>query len=155
MCILYIYVYLGKYTMYAYMGSCKQFLKTSAVGWVCGSSGFKCLSPEVVSWFFKSQHFAGICTSGVQFFPLPAASELVKLFQIVCMKHLIFNLRYSDVTSVNPRAWNLEAWFSMFSFATLASNLELEQVADLLMKMLQLCHVEPTPELRGGLRSCK
>ena len=65
------------------------------------------------------------------------------------MKHLIFNLRYSDVTSVNPRAWNLEAWFS---FATLASNLELEQVADLLMKMLQLCHVEPTPELRVGLQ---
>ena len=88
----------------------------------------------------------------VQFFPLPADSELVKLFQIVCMTHLIFNLRYNDVTSVNPRAWNLEAWFS---FATFASNLELEQVADLLMKMLQLCHVEPTPELRGGLRSCK
>ena len=88
---------------------------------------------------------------GSNFVPLPADSEMVKLFQIVCMKHLIFNLRYSDVTSVDPRAWNLEAWFSMFSFATLASNLELEQVADLLMKMLQLCHVEPTPELRVAL----
>lgn len=69
-CILYMYTYLGKYTMYSYMGSCKQFLRSPAVGWVFGSSGFKCLSLEVASWLIRSQHFAGICTSGVQFFPL-------------------------------------------------------------------------------------
>eukprot|EP00434_Breviolum_minutum_P026195 symbB.v1.2.023156.t3/scaffold2099.1/size89596/3 len=58
-----------------------------------------------------------------------------------------------ETAQIFRHAFHVAAWFSMFSFATLASNLELEQVADLLMKMLQLCHVEPTPELRGGLRS--
>ena len=40
----------------------------------------------------------------------------------------------------------VEAWFSF------ASNVELSEVADLLMKMLQFCHVEPTPELRVALQ---
>lgn len=45
-----------------------------------------------------------------------------------------------------PCAWHLEAWLSF------ANNVELEKVSDLLVKMLQLCHVEPTPELRVALQ---